>query len=100
LGDNPEMMAEIPVTVVPVTMGGTPATEFPYAVVRPYSNDGVVDVVLAFIVPFKVALVAEISVAAVVTTVGAAFRIGLTAWLIQLVALVVTWVLEDGQVGY
>ena len=64
------MAADTAVTVFPVKVGGTPDTIVPYAVVRPYSKDTVEKELFALTVPFRVAVVPVIAVAAVVTTVG------------------------------
>ena len=58
------MAAETGVTLVPVTGDGTPGTVFPYAVVSPYSKLTVVEAPLALTVPFSVAEVGVILVAA------------------------------------
>ena len=69
------MAAEMGVVVLPVTEPGVAATTVPYDVVSPYSNDADVFDVLAFTVPFNVAPLEVIAVAAVVTTVGGSGRV-------------------------
>ena len=56
--------------VVPVTGDWAAVYVVPYATVRPISKVTVVEYPFAFTVPFRVAPVEEIAVAAVVVTVG------------------------------
>jgi hypothetical protein len=56
---------------VPVTVAGVALIELPYATVSPYSNVTVAARLLAFTVPFSVAVVVPILVAAEVAGVDA-----------------------------
>jgi hypothetical protein len=67
---NPDILALTFVLRLPLTVAGTPGTVVPYAAVRPYSKETVVDVLLALIIPFNVARTFVTLVAALVVTVG------------------------------
>ena len=71
-GVRPVMLAETAVAVFPVTGLGTPAATFPKAGVGPHWKVTVVEEFCAVTVPFRVAVVVPILVAALVTTIGGA----------------------------
>ena len=67
---NPEISALTGVSDVPVTGLCAAVTLVPYAVVSPYSKETTVEELLAFTVPFNVAVVSVTVVAGFVTAVG------------------------------